>query len=1029
MFPRYIFQPGYFEVTFLKRLFSSAANPPFKGTVLLIILSACSICGCDHKNESSKKSDVEALTESFELEERFKIEVLASEPLIGDPVDMEIDEYGRLYVVEMPGYPLDKSGTGKIKLLADTDGDGRMDQATDFADKLILPNSIMRWKKGVLVTDAPNVLYFEDTDNDGRADVRDTVLTGFALSNPQHNLNSPMLGIDNWIYLAHEGAVSTETYAKEFGDPGTEVYFTNSPGSPRLGKNSNGRAVRFNPDKRLLEELSSHTQFGHTFDQWGHYFLVGNANHIYQEMIAERYLKRNPALLLSDATQSNSDHGNAAEVFPITLNPQHQLLTDIGVITSACGLTAYTGGAFPAPYNEDVTFVAEPVSNLVHVDKLINNGTTFTASRLRESKEFLASADPRFRPVNLYIGPDGALYVVDYYRQIIEHPEWMGKEVIESGDLYNEADKGRIYRISPKNSQPANWTKGLTLGDATDEELVDRLSEPNSWWRHNAQRLLIDRKSKHSIALLNTMVTIDNPMGRLHALWTLEGLGKLTAQQIETAFSDKEPGIRENAIKLAEAHLHDSPHLADALVAMKSDADPKVRYQLLCTLGYINSRAAETARQELLFQDISDKWVQIAALSAEADPMLLLEVVMEKFQEHVPAYSILTQRLASMVAYKGNNTIIGNVVKSATPDESDKQSIIYAALLEGLAQGLQTSKKRLLLSTHTQETLVSTFFESPSQQVRKAALHLLKSGEISNRSSISMGIRKALDLATDQHQPEDKRTDCIDFLSIQNPAKYADLLKKFITPQEPLSVQLAALRSLSAIPNTTISNYLLHTWPTLTPELQDAAINTFLTTDDRITILINAIEARKISPSSISWPRRVRLMAQKNIVLRERARAIFTTSSETEVNERYQSALKLNGNVENGSAVFQQRCATCHQLRGKSGISIGPDLGTIHNWSASAIMANILSPNLSISSGYDLWFVELTNGESMQGIIASETPGAITLRNTGMADRTINRKDIHSLKTMNMSVMPSGSDLQVTEQQMADLLAFLKQNK
>ena len=330
---------------------------------------------------------------------------------------MEIDEYGRLYVVEMPGYPLDKSGSGKIKLLADTDGDGKMDKSTIFAENLILPNSVMRWKKGLLVTDAPNVLYFEDTDDDGKSDIRDTLLTGFALSNPQHNLNSPLLGIDNWIYLAHEGAVSTETYEQEFvGDPGQEIYFPGHPNAPRLSKNANGRAVRFRADSLQLEVLSSHTQFGHTFDRWGRYLLVGNANHIYHEVITESYLKENPNLLLANSTQSISDHGSAAEVFSITQNPQHQLLTDVGVITSACGLTAYLGGAFQPPYDEDVTFVAEPVSNLIHVDKITQDGTTFKASRVKPHQEFLASTDAKFRPVNLYTGPDGALYVVDFFQ-------------------------------------------------------------------------------------------------------------------------------------------------------------------------------------------------------------------------------------------------------------------------------------------------------------------------------------------------------------------------------------------------------------------------------------------------------------------------------------------------------------------------------------------------------------------------------------------------------------------------------------
>lgn len=496
---------------------------------------------------------------TFQLPEGFQIEMIASEPLLSDPVAMEIDEYGRMYVVEMHGYPLDKSGTGKVRLLADSDGDGKMDKTTVFAEGLVLPTGIMRWKKGILVTDPPNVLYLEDVDGDGRSDIRDTLLTGFAMSNPQHNFNNPLLGLDNWIYLGHEPAVTAKVFQAEFGDRGGEIFYPKLKEGKKLPQNALGRGVRFKPGKQDLEILSSYTQFGHTFDTWGRYLLVSNANPGYHEVIAARYLNRNPNLLVSNVTQTISDH--SSDVFPITKNPLHQLLTDVGVFTSACGITSYQGGLFPSPFDR-VTFVAEPVSNIVHADIIRDKGASFTAGRVYQDKEFLASTDSWFRPVNMYVGPDGALYVVDYYRQIIEHPEWMADDVIKSGALYNGVDKGRIYRITPKGTGKAAWTRGLKLGDASDEELVKQLANPNLWWRKNAQRLLLDRQATRAIPTLGKMAS--NPasaVGRLHALWTLEGLDKLTSKHVIHALTDTEAGVRENAVKLSESFLETSPEL------------------------------------------------------------------------------------------------------------------------------------------------------------------------------------------------------------------------------------------------------------------------------------------------------------------------------------------------------------------------------------------------------------------------------------------------------------------------------------
>jgi putative membrane-bound dehydrogenase-like protein len=1002
--------------------------------LFLILFISFSIIteGCRGRSDASVKNEAENALSTFELEPGLKMELIAHEPLISDPVDMEIDEFGRLYVVEMHGYPLDKSGSGKIMQLADTTGDGRMDKSIVFAEGLVLPNSIMRWKKGFLVTDAPNVLYLEDTDGDGRADIRDTMLTGFALSNPQHNLNSPLLGLDNWIYLAHEGAVSTETYQQEFGDPGREVYYPKQPGAPRLPVNANGRSVRFRPDDFSLETTSSRTQFGHSFDAWGHHFLVGNANHIYQEVIAAPYLKRNPELLVSEASQNLSDHGNAAEVFPITRNPEHQLLTDVGVITSACGITAYLGGAFPAAFNENVTFVAEPVSNLIHADRLSSKGASFTASRIHPAKEFLASTDSWFRPVNMYTGPDGALYVVDYYRQIIEHPEWMGEEVVKSGQLYNGKDKGRIYRIVPKNAGPANWAKGLRLGNAGSEELVEKLAGANLWWRMNAQRLLVDRRDMNAIPALEQMAqNRDSPFGRLHALWTLEGMGELKPALIEKALKDSVPGVRENAVKLAELHLPSAPGLATSLIAMQEDADAKVRYQLLCTLGFVNSPQAAQVRNKLLFRDLSDPWVQVAALSASSETASLLHAVLDSFQPEVPAYVSLVQRLSAMIGAGAGEAMIQPLVQKATIAGTEQQGIWQAAVLKGLAQGLQSKRKGSSFNGK-QDLFIKTFFEHPSGEVRRASLDMLRVIGLPKSPSTKSAVEQAARVAADRTQPEAKRVEVIRFIALGDPAPHAAMLQQLITPREPSSIQVAALHALGKKPGIDVAQYVLQQWADLTPEVREEALNAFSKDDPaRIKLLLDAIEEGRVQPASIGWPRSVWLMMLSDKVLRDRARMLLTKNEgeQVKVNQAYQQVLTLKGDPVKGKAIYSQHCASCHQVRGGMGVNFGPDLGTVHNWSAEAIMANILAPNLSISSGYELWIAELKNGESVQGIIAAESPTTVTLINAARVERSIRREDISALKAMNMSAMPVGLEKQINQQQMADLLAFLKQNK
>lgn len=972
----------------------------------------------------------EEATATFQLEPGFKIELIAAEPLIADPVAMEIDENGALYVVENHGYPLDKTRNSKVKLLRDTDGDGLMDKSAVFADSLLMPTGVMRWKNGILVTDAPDVLYMEDTNGDDKADIIEVMLTGFALSNPQHNVNSPLFGLDNWIYLAHERAVGSEVYKAEFGDAGREVFFPSKPEGVRLPENAGGRNVRFRPDSHELEQLASSTQYGHAFDEWGNHLLVNNSNHIMHGVIAAPYLDRNPELLVPTSTRSLSDHANAAEVYPITQTPDLQLLTDAGVMTSACAITPYTGNAFPPSFNTLTTFVAEPVSNLVHVDRLKNDGSSFIASRLKMGEEFLASTDGWFRPVNMYIGPDGALYVVDYYREIIEHPEWLSDDVIHSGKLYNGHDRGRIYRISSEKAVAGDWPTSFALGKATDEMLVEKLGDRNSWWRRHAQRLLLHRSASSVVPLLTELSRKEDlPLGRLHALWTLEGLDQLQPTLIEKALTDVEAGVRTNAIKLAERHLVSSPALTKTLLTLQDDPDPKVRFQLLCTLGFVDTPEAAEVRNKLLFADIDDEFVQVAALSAPSSQTEnLLESVLDRYQANVPAYGSLVERLSAMVAASGDQAYTFELLRKATAVVSERDLQWQEPVMKGLARGFAGTKS--VFAPPEQQILLRTFFEYPAISVRQATLRVLQTKKLTASVQLSKAMEEARRLAGNDQAPERERALAINFLALQNPAPHAPFLKGLILSENPLPVRLAALKTLNAIPDETITAFVMENWSALDPAVQDAALNAFMEKEPRVKILVEALETGKIEQSSVGWQRSIRLMTQRNIELRSRARTLFAKDDQREkVIEEYQAALSLKGDVARGKLVYEKSCAICHQVKGESGIPFGPDLGTIQPWPASGIMANILDPNQSIAHSYDLWQVVLKNGESLQGVITAETPSAITVRNAEGQVNTVLRNDISSQRAMNMSAMPVGLEKQITPAEMADLLAFLKQGR
>ena len=506
--------------------------------------------------------------ETFQLPPGFEIELVAAEPLVADPVAAAFDGRGRLFVLEMGDYPMQSEPQGRVVVLEDSRGGGGFDRAHVFADKLAFPTGLAPWKDGVLVAAAPDILYLPDRDGDLRADERRVILTGFNRYNPQLRVNGLLYGIDNWIYGAYPKVGPSRRNPQQFGLTGEPLRFPGHPEVAAVDVSALGTDFRFRPDRLQLEPVSGNSQYGNAFDASGNRFGLWNNNHIRHPVIAHRYLSRNPYLQVSSAMEFPSDHENQSTVYPITRKPVYIHESQVGIFTSSCGNSVYTAARFPERLR-GAYFVCDPLHNLVHCDLLSPSGATFSARRAFEEREFLASTDAWFKPVFTTVGPDGALYVVDYYRKYIEHPDYVPEDLEGQFDLRAGAGRGRIYRVVPEEGE-SDGTPNLQAADS--ERLVEALSHSNLWWRITAQRLLVQRQDLSVVSALRDLaVSAARPEPRIHALWTLDGLGRLNADLIAQALDDGDARVREHAIRLSERF--DSPRLAKKLLDLVEDPD------------------------------------------------------------------------------------------------------------------------------------------------------------------------------------------------------------------------------------------------------------------------------------------------------------------------------------------------------------------------------------------------------------------------------------------------------------------------
>ncbi len=571
----------------------------------------------------------------------FEVELMAAEPLVEDPVSFAWGPDGKLWVAEMGDYPLGVDGRGKfggkIRFLQDTDGDGRYDRSTVFLDGLGFPNGVMPWRSGVLVSAAPEIFYAEDTNGDGRADLRRTLYVGFTEGNQQHRVNGFRWGLDNWIHCGN-------------GDSGGAIESKTSGAKINIG----GRDFRIRPDAGLIEPQTGLTQFSRVCDDWGNWFGTKNSQPLLHYVLADEYLRRNPHLPAIQSWVEVPSVPGAAPIYPRSAPVvRFNDLNKVNRFTSACGEAIYRDELF-GPEFVGNSFVCEPVHNLVHREILAPQGVTFTSRRAADElkSEFLASTDNWSRPVMARSGPDGALWVADMYRLVIEHPEWIPKEWQQRIDVRAGHDRGRIYRIFPQGHRPRAIPRIDKLDAAA---LASALDHPSGTVRDLVQQRLVERQDTASVAPLRKLVAkADRPQTRLQALCSLDGLEALDQRTLSIALSDSHPGVRRHAVRLSEPWLEKTPELAAKVVSLVVDGDAMVRLQVAYSLGQWHDPQAGQALGNLALASSQDLFITTAVLSSlRADNLAaVMQTVLDVKAELGPPPNLVERLVSQAIAFK-----------------------------------------------------------------------------------------------------------------------------------------------------------------------------------------------------------------------------------------------------------------------------------------------------------------------------------------------------------------------------------------
>lgn len=920
----------------------------------------------------------------------FAVELVAAEPMVESPVAVTFGPDGRIWVAEMADYPSgvpDGSPGGRIRCLEDLDGDGFPDRATVFMEGIPFPTGITPWRDGVLICAAPDILFVADTDGDGRADRSESLFSGFATHNFQARVNSLEYALEGGL----EGAC---------GLFGGEIRSGRNGTTTPLG----GRDFRIDPDSGSIDAAAGSSQQGRVRNDAGDWFGCNNSTFAIHFPLADDWLRRNPAATARRTAMPIDSAPGPGQLFPLSTQVLFELSGPVGRATAACGLGVYRdellGTAAAGPFTGDL-FTCEPVNNLVHHQRLARTGATFNGERVagEERQEFLASTDPWFRPVQVRTGPDGALWVVDMYRYVIEHPIWIPEETLARLDPRAGADRGRIYRVVPRD-RPLREVPRIDTYPTAD--LPAALESPNGTVRDLVQKQIEWRGDRSIVPPLERLAT-ESPRSavRVQALATLANLGAVPKSLLLRALADIDADVRRRAVRIVHTlgAARDDEALAAATAALAEDPSAPVRLEVAAAAATLPPPIAARTLVKLADSDGQDDFFAVAiASSLSADIAAAVATSIEARWADGGGQSPPFDDLTEAAATRADATVFGELLTSARRAAASEPTV---PRLERLCRIVEAGRRR-----PADIPLAATASDEWNGLLRRCQEWL---ADPAAAPPLRIVAARLLGHGT--------------FIGIPS----TDALHGALGPQTAPAVRSAALAALRSDGREEVAGGIIAAWPTLAPAARREAVGLLVERPTWAETLLEAVRAGIVGRADLDLPTRQALLEAPDPVLRALAATVLDAAPAGERQDtirRYAAAIDRHGNAETGGPIFDRTCAACHRV-GDRGHPIGPDIASYAGKPVEALLESLFDPHRAVDPRYEAYVVALDDGRSLTGAIADETPSSLVVLGAGGKRDAVMRTSIVDLRGTGRSLMPEGYERELTPADVNDLWAWL----